>query len=754
MIESMDSSAREMSLGDFLEVARRRAGTILLATLVAAVAGCVATTLTRPVYRATSKLLVQAAPAPIRAVDIEKPLVDLLPMTQPLSVETQIEMLQSHRFIGQVVRRCGLDAAPAISVGAVRYTPVIEVTVEDTDPRRAARVANAMLHEYQDQTRILNGEEIERARRFVEIEAQRAQRDLAAAERSLLQFRRMPGASDLATGSGPGGGPTHSAARGAGGSPIGSAQQQSQELITLENKLTESSTEIARLRAQIALAQAALDREPVETLATSTRENPRVDWLQAHLLELQIQRGALLEEYEEPSPRVVAVDAQIARLQQQLAREPLERRVTLHVANPARDALKGQLKAYQLQLEGVLATRDQLQSEARLRRQLVSQLGPWSLRQSQLARAQEVAEKQYLMLYGKLQDLRIRQNARRDTARILDFAQPPGSPVRPRPMFNLLLATVLGLFLGCCLALLREYRDDRLLNPDQVERMLRLPVLGYVPPLRDRAGFPGAHQPAEWGGPPPVPLAEAYRSLRTNVSLVAADDPIGTLMVTSARPREGKTTTAINLAIAMAMEGRRVILGDADLRRPTLHARFGMPRSPGLADVLSGDRSIDQVLVPTGVANLRLLPGGAIVANPAELLSSRSMADALAVLAGMADLVIFDTPPCIAVTDAQVLAARVEGVLLVVQLGAATWAEVKRTQELLVRARARTLGLVFNKANGSIAGYYAEDRRRSGREDGDRPDSGSGRRRNRASLRVGSTTTPHPRNGDQGGSMT
>jgi succinoglycan biosynthesis transport protein ExoP len=673
-----------MTLGDFLEVAKRRKWTILQTLAVIGVVGLVTTAMMTPVYRAQSKLLVQAASAQINAMNTENPLVDLLAMVQPPSVETQIQVLQSAPFVSEVLRRCGIRETPSgagepdIKIAGIRDTNVIEVTVESPNRQMAAQVANTMLDEYQNQTRMINLEEIQRARQFVEREAQKSRRELANAEHELLLFKKNNRVTEL------------------------TAEQTSrtQELVDLDTKAAEAANNITRVQAQINQVKAALQKEPVEKLVPAAKENPRLDVLQGQLADLEVQRAALVQDYQESSPKVVAMDAQITRLKRQLGREPQERRVMIHVLNPSREEMMGRLKGLETDLEGLRAAHIQLRSELENRRERMNQLGPWEVQLAQMARSRDTAEKQYLMLAGKLQDLRIRENARRSTARIIERALPPGSPVRPRKALNLALSLILGLFFGFCLAFLQEYLDDRITTPDEADRLLRLPVLAHIPMIG------GDDQRLMTAMPAHSPIAESYRSLRSSISFAAIDAPLRTMLVTSSHKGEGKSTTAVNLAIAMALEGRRVILVDADLRRPSLHRILDLPSAPGLTDVLLGSRKVADALRSTDVASLRVLTSGPIPPNPAELLNSGPMAAIVAELRGLADIVIFDTPPCLPVTDAQVLATKVEGVLLVAEMGEAKKAEVKHAKELFDRAHARTVGLIFNKISESSGGYY------------------------------------------------
>ncbi|HID89784.1 MAG TPA: polysaccharide biosynthesis tyrosine autokinase [Anaerolineae bacterium] len=208
---------------------------------------------------------------------------------------------------------------------------------------------------------------------------------------------------------------------------------------------------------------------------------------------------------------------------------------------------------------------------------------------------------------------------------------------------------------------------------------------------------------------PRSPAAEAYRTLRTNLTFAGLDKPIETLVVTSAAPGEGKSTTLANLAVTMAQGERRTILVDADLRRPSLHEIFGVSNSRGLTTMFVEQGALEEPpLVATEVDNLFLLPSGPTPPNPADLLGSRRMEEVINVLREQADLVLFDAPPVIAVTDAAVLGTKVDGVLLVVRAGHTRREHARRAKELLERVRVRVIGAVLTNApvDITLGGYY------------------------------------------------
>jgi len=209
---------------------------------------------------------------------------------------------------------------------------------------------------------------------------------------------------------------------------------------------------------------------------------------------------------------------------------------------------------------------------------------------------------------------------------------------------------------------------------------------------------------------PRSPVAEAYRTLRTNIEFSSLDRSLHTLLVTSPSPSEGKSTTLANLAVTMAQSEKKTILVDADLRRPGLHALFGASNDAGLTTMFVDAKAMQNPpLQDVGVPNLWLLPSGPLPPNPAELLGSKRMDDALAALKARADIVLFDAPPVIAVTDAVVLGTRVDGVLLVIGAGQTKREHAKRAKELLEKVKVRVIGVVLNNVSldSALGGYYS-----------------------------------------------
>ena len=309
----------------------------------------------------------------------------------------------------------------------------------------------------------------------------------------------------------------------------------------------------------------------------------------------------------------------------------------------------------------------------------------------------------YNNLSKSLEDLRLAEAQTTDNITLTTPAQPPTGPIRPRVLFNTLLAMVVGALIGLGIAFLIEYLDDTVKTPDHVRDLTGLATLGNV--IHLEGASPDQRMVAHMA--PKSLGAEAYRVLRTNLQFSALDKPLATLVCTSAAPSEGKSTTISNLAAVMAQSDRRVILVDADLRRPSLHKLLKLPNNVGLSTaLLDKGRDPEVYLQTTDVPNLRVMTTGPIPPNPAEMLNSARMHEMIEVLKGEADVVLFDTPPVLAVADTSILASQVDGALLVVWAGKTRGELLAQAVERLQSVGIQPLGVVLNKLTQRKSGYY------------------------------------------------
>lgn len=285
-------------------------------------------------------------------------------------------------------------------------------------------------------------------------------------------------------------------------------------------------------------------------------------------------------------------------------------------------------------------------------------------------------------------------------ANLLNVIQPavaPAVPISPRPLLNTLLAAVVGLLIAGAVVFIAAYLDDTIKNSDDVDEVAGLPTLGSVMRMKGESGRSEIYRLVTLLYPRSA-AAEAYRMLRSNLEFASVDRPVHTLLVTSALPREGKTVTAANLAIAFALEGRRVLLIDADLRRPNVHILFDLPNARGLTTLLRSDEaSLESITHTIEQERLRVLTSGPVPPNPAELLGSQRMRTIIGRLREGHDLLIIDSPPLQVVTDAAILSSFVDGTLVVIDASRGRRAAVRHGREALVRANAHVLGAVLNR---------------------------------------------------------
>jgi capsular exopolysaccharide synthesis family protein len=314
--------------------------------------------------------------------------------------------------------------------------------------------------------------------------------------------------------------------------------------------------------------------------------------------------------------------------------------------------------------------------------------------------------------------------------RIVDNSEVPTLPDQPKKSVNILLGAAIGLILGVALAFFLEYMDNSVKTPEDIDRFIRVPSLGVIPSLAsiyDRKrlyGYGYGHrseshkQRQDQNGTPEVSMiahtnsdsiiSEAYRSLRTSILLSNSGKPPKTILVTSAHKAEGKTVSSVNIAISLAQLGGRVLLLDCDMRNPNCHKALKMKNEQGMSSFLAANVDISSLIVETKVPNLFVVTAGKIPPNPAELLASPRMKQALTLVDEFFDYVVVDSPPMLAVTDALILSTIVDGVVLVVKAEATPKDVLQKARKSLQGVNAKVLGVLINQADvrGADYNYY------------------------------------------------
>ena len=424
--------------------------------------------------------------------------------------------------------------------------------------------------------------------------------------------------------------------------------------------------------------------------------------MQAHYVALEQEEIRLSVRYLDQHPEMVRIRTEMdgvnnqirGRVEQLIAGKKSE----LDVISRREAALGRQLESIKIAVEEL--------EEKRIELQL-------------LKGTAERDEELYKSLDRRMSEVDLSKLVQANNVQVVDAAIPGDKPVRPNMPVNVAMALVMGLLGGAALSFLAEYLDSTVKSRDDLERVVGVPMLGYVPMIdpaemealasnRDRSIFVNAR--------PRSAVAECLRSIRTNIMFRtqqrAGHLPFRTLLVTSAAPREGKSFMSSNLATIIAMTGSRVLLIDADLRRPNVHRLFELPDEKGLSDVLAGHRSLDSVIIPSHVSGLDLVVAGPIPPNPSELLGNERMQNIKSMIRGY-DVVIIDTPPVTVVADPMVLTPLADGVLVVVESNRTSKSMVTQAVSRLEQVSSRILGAVVNKLDVQKTGYgysyYYED---------------------------------------------
>jgi capsular exopolysaccharide synthesis family protein len=353
-------------------------------------------------------------------------------------------------------------------------------------------------------------------------------------------------------------------------------------------------------------------------------------------------------------------------------------------------------------------------------------LGKQEFEISQLDNLMERYTSTHRRLTERLEDAVIQMQSKSGGLKLVDAAQLPTDPVPRKDLVFYLISLLVGLVVGAGLGLLREFVDDTVKSPDDVEKILQMTLLGTIPHITPKKSDLEVKRMISKKGKGQIRnkypelmmgaqneesiVAEAYRSLRTNIVFSSPDKEIRTLLITSSGPGEGKSLTMANTALSFAQQGEPTLIIDTDLRRPVCHHLFGMDRGPGFGEMFTGTNTIEEVAREVPGTNLHLITAGAYMPNPAELLGSKKMDHFLAELKARYRYILFDTPPVIAVTDAAILATKLDGVVLVVRAGKTSLGVSQRTLQALRNVNARVLGSILNDVDitkgYSSYGYY------------------------------------------------
>ena len=704
---SFDLSPREPHLYDYLLILRKHQWLIVSFMLSVVTIVSIATFRMQPVYVATAR------------IEIDKENANILPfqgadsydymMDSDNYIETQSKILTSETLALQTIRNNGLALRPDVadsgviseavangnlanqtrppelaaflgnlSVRRVPNSRLMDVSFESTDPRLAARTVNAHIATYIEQNYRSKYEATSQASDWLADQLRDFKIKVQKSEDARIAYERQ------------------------------------NQIWTLDDKQNMTTQRLSDINKQYTDAQA--ERMKKESLYEFAKAGnldavPQLDSNSA-LTELLKKRGETsadyadaLQQYGPNFPKVLRLKAQLKDIDDNIEKE--KRKILEVLESDYREAR---------QRETLLA--DALNEAKAETNQMAEKMVEYNI----LKREAEANKALYEGLMTKMKETAISGALRSSNIRVVDPAMVPATPARPAKGKNIMLSFLAGLVGGIGLALLREYLDNTVKTPDDIETLARLPSLAVVPQFAGSNGHKRRGMLPDFSQNghdkrielvaqhlPKSQMSEAFRVLRTSILLSQAEHSPQVILVTSALPREGKTTAAANLAVTLAQLGDRTVLVDADLRKPGIGRllNLGAGKYAGLSSYLAGVSSLDLVSIPhPAIPNLVAIPTGPLPPNPADLLSSHKLADAIVELRTKFKFIVIDSPPVMAATDAVILSVQADGVLLVVRSGETPKVAFTRTRDLLTSVKSRILGVVLNAVDSSAPDYY------------------------------------------------
>ncbi len=565
-----------------------------------------------------------------------------------------------------------LEARPVL------HTSLVEVSIVAEDPKLAARVANQVASDYIDQNLRARWDETTKASEWLSDELVGLKGKLEESEDALQSYAQANSIL-LITGK----------------ENLGTVR-----LEQLQAEYTKAQTERFQKESLYKLVQAGKAEELPGVISDKV-----IQELETRLSDARREYAKLNTTMRPEYPKVAQIRNQIDSLEASL--EDHKKLVSQDIVADYKAALAREMSLAQA-----------LDQQTKV----VNEIATRSIQYNILKREADTNRQLYEGLLQRLKESKVSAGLKASNIRVVDPAQVPRSPVKPRLLMNLAMGLVLGLVLGIGLAFFQEYMDNTLKTPDDIEKILRLPSLGVLPAFSlDGNGKATNDKLAAVGhdkgllGTPAIQtdpaIVEAFRFLRTSVLLSAEPVP-KVILVTSAFPGEGKTTVSVNLGATLASLGSRVLIVDCDMRRPACHRAAGVENKPGFVPCLTGHAELSEAILPVpGVPNLSVIPCGPIPPNPAEILSSPLAGKSLKKLCSEFEYVLVDSPPLLSVADARILSTVTDAVVLVTRAFKTPSGAVRRAQALLYGAGARILGVALNNVDlskdGGSFGYYS-----------------------------------------------
>lgn len=701
----------ELNVLDYWLIVKKRKGTILLSMglVIAFTLALTQYLKPAPIYEASARVKFE------RSSTFASLLLESLAAQGSTDLNTEIEVIRSFPVVERVAKELGIVKPPAsetearssqylgtiyglqqtIKTAIEGASNIIRISTTANTGEMAQRLANAVAEAYRAENIRARNKTVSESRRFVEEQLAAHEAALKRAEEALREFKEREGQVFL--------------------------NEEAKAALESFTKLEAEYDRILRIRdettKQIDTLLKPGSGRPTERIFTD-EPTALLSILNSRLTDFLQERDNLLINYTPQHLLVRELDRKIRNVKDEMIRE-LESK--LRSLDGREAALRQQIDTY---------------------RKRYFDFPKAAIELTRLERDVTVNAELYAKLKVKHQELLIKNSERIEEVSIIEPAILPAEPInQPNNQMNFIVAVMLGGFLGVVLAFARESFDTSIGTIEGVEEFLQVPVLGVIPRFNEKEQLEAAAVELPPDTKPETValfsklvclydeksvISEGFRSLRTNIQFASTERQAKTFLFTSAGLGEGKTTTIVNLALTIAQDGKRVLLVDADLRRPFVHARLGLERTPGLADVLVGGLpwreavrtvtdlmigllGVDRVVNTPGIDLLNVLTSGNIPHNPAEFLNSPRFAEMIKEMREEYDVILFDTPPILPIADAVLMSAKVDGVILVYQVGRIGRSALKRAKFLVDHAQGKVVGTVLTNVRAEITpeyGYY------------------------------------------------
>ncbi|MCC6445399.1 MAG: polysaccharide biosynthesis tyrosine autokinase [Armatimonadetes bacterium] len=680
----------QVNVHEIFRIIRKRRLTIGLVTVIVLGIALAAASMREPMYEAKAMIKIN----PFSIASSEKGggigvIEDILGQANRRSIGTLAAIIQAPAVLKKVhEENFNSFKSPAqfdklkVSASQIEETNLLEIKVIWQDRRDATLFANALVKKVNEICDADTTGAISKALLYVQNRKEEVIPRLREAENKLVKFRKQANTVSLTPGS----------------------EQEVGQLAGLEVARTNSKTTLAATNAQTAMLQGYMKRVQPTIRNITIERNPIIEQLKSEITKLQIAKLALLTTKTEKHPQVMQLESQIQAYTKKIQSEAaLVQKQTTETPDPLYQQLSTTFASNQANAAAEQARLKAIESFIGQQKAKVAALPDKQQQFNVLMREKGILEQLYMTLEQQEQRLTLESSRQVSPTTVISAAIPSSSALQTSTRVLLMAGLLAGLIFGVAMALFQEYMTDTIDTEEQVERLLELPLLGSIPRIGDPKHrviykLPGSH--AE---------VEGYRFLSANIlpsSNGQSAPGAQRLLFTSTGSGSGNSTTVLNLAVSMAERGKRVILVDMDLRKPSLHRHFNAMPSPGITDVLMGDKAVEDVLLPTDNDHLIFVPAGSMVANPIPLLSSPRLGEVFEEIGRLADVLMIDSPPCITVVDASLIAAETDGAILVMGAGSTARKAARRARMLMENIGAKIVGVILNRSGEPSDNYY------------------------------------------------